>query len=301
MIPEPAVTGNIPFGDYKTWYRITGDLTSTATPLVVLHGGPGCSHDYVLPIANVSESGRAVVHYDQVGSGRSTLLPQKGADFFTVQLFLDELNNLLTHFGIEDDYFLLGQSWGAMLGAEHAVLRPGGLRGLILSNGLASASTWASEAKRLVGEMPAKHRDVLEHALSTGDFTSDAFKVAEGVYYDEHVCRVTPRPREYDITTEYMDADGTVYATMWGPSEFAPTGSLVSWSIVERLQQITAPTLVISGRHDEATPLVQKEFTDNISHAEQLILENSSHMPFFEEPELYIQAVNAFLEKCESN
>ena len=301
MILEPAVTGTVSFGEYKTWYRITGDLTSSATPLVVLHGGPGCSHDYVLPIANVANSGRAVVHYDQLGAGRSTLLPEKGADFFSVELYLAELNNLLMHFGIEDDYYILGQSWGAMLGAEHAVLRPQGLKGLILSNGLASAATWASEAKRLVGEMPAKHRDVLEHALSTGDFTSDAFKVAEGAYYDEHVCRLTPRPREYDVTTEYMDADGTVYATMWGPSEFAPTGSLVSWSIVERLQQITAPTLVISGRHDEATPLVQKEFTDNISHAEQLILENSSHMPFFEEPELYIQAVNAFLEKCESN
>ena len=301
MIPEPAVTGTVPFGDYKTWYRITGDLTSSATPLVVLNGGPGCSHDYVLSIANVANSGRAVVHYDQIGSGRSTLLPEKDADFLTVEFYLAELNNLLVHFDIEDDYFILGQSWGAMLGAEHAVLCPSGLKGLVLSNGLASAATWVSEAKRLIGEMPAKHRNVLEQALRTGDFTSDAFKEAEGAYYDVHVCRVTPKPREYDVTTEYMDVDGTVYATMWGPSEFAPTGSLVNWSIVERLSQIVAPTLVVSGRHDEATPLVQKEFMDNISHAEQIILENSSHMPFIEEPELYIQRVNAFLEKCESN
>ena len=301
MIPEPAVTGTVPFGDYKTWYRITGDLNSSATPLVVLNGGPGCSHDYVLSIANVANSGRAVVHYDQIGSGRSTLLPEKDADFLTVEFYLAELNNLLVHFDIEDDYFILGQSWGAMLGAEHAVLCPSGLKGLVLSNGLASAATWASEAKRLIGEMPAKHRNVLEQALRTGDFTSDAFKEAEGAYYDVHVCRVTPKPREYDVTTEYMDVDGTVYATMWGPSEFAPTGSLVNWSIVERLSQIVAPTLVVSGRHDEATPLVQKEFMDNISHAEQIILENSSHMPFIEEPELYIQRVNAFLEKCESN
>jgi L-proline amide hydrolase len=301
MIPEPAVTGTVPFGDYKTWYRITGDLTSSATPLVVLNGGPGCSHDYVLSIANVANSGRAVVHYDQIGSGRSTLLPEKDADFLTVEFYLAELNNLLVHFDIEDDYFILGQSWGAMLGAEHAVLCPSGLKGLVLSNGLASAATWASEAKRLIGEMPAKHRNVLEQALRTGDFTSDAFKESEGAYYDVHVCRVTPKPREYDVTTEYMDVDGTVYATMWGPSEFAPTGSLVNWSIVERLSQIVAPTLVVSGRHDEATPLVQKEFMDNISHAEQIILENSSHMPFIEEPELYIQRVNAFLEKCESN
>jgi len=301
MIPEPAVTGTVPFGDYKTWYRITGDLTSGATPLVVLHGGPGCSHDYVLPIANVSSSGRAVFHYDQLGSGRSTLLPEKGADFFSVELFLAELNNFLIHFGIEDDYFLLGQSWGAMLGAEHAVLRPSGLKGLILSNGLASAATWASEAKRLVSEMPEKHRVTLEKAIETGDLSGEAFKEAEGAYYDEHVCRLTPRPREYETTTEFMEADGTVYSTMWGPSEFAPSGSLVNWSIVDRLHKIVAPTLVVSGRHDEATPLVQKEFTDNISHAEQVILANSSHMPFFEEPELYIETIVAFLEKCESN
>lgn len=301
MILEPSVTGTIPFGEHKTWYRITGDLTSTATPLIVLHGGPGCTHDYVLPIANVADSGRAVIHYDQIGSGRSTLLPDKGADFFTIELYLLELQNLLTHFGIDDDYYLLGQSWGAMLGAEHAVLRPSGLKGLILSNGLASAATWASEAKRLVAEMPARHREVLQQAFQTGDFTGDQVKEAEGAYYEEHVCRVTPKPREYEVTTEYMDADGTVYATMWGPSEFAPTGSLVNWSIVDRLKQITAPTLVVSGRHDEATPLVQKEFTDNISKSEQVILENSSHMPFFEEPELYLETIITFLEKCESN
>lgn len=301
MIPEPAITGTVPFGDYKTWYRITGDLTSSATPLVVLHGGPGCSHDYVLPIANVANSGRAVVHYDQLGSGRSTLLPEKGVDFFTVELYLAELNNLLMHFGIEDDYFLLGQSWGAMLGAEHAVLRPSGLKGLILSNGLASSAMWASEAKRLISEMPETHRAALENAIQTGNFSGAAFKEAEGAYYDEHVCRLTPRPREYEATTEYMDADSTVYSTMWGPSEFAPSGSLVNWSIVDRLHKIVAPTLVVSGRHDEATPLVQKEFMDNISHAEQVILANSSHMPFFEEPELYIETIVAFLEKCESN
>jgi len=152
-----------------------------------------------------------------------------------------------------------------------------------------------------VSEMPERHRVTLQKAIATGDFSGDAFKEAEGAYYDEHVCRLTPRPREYEVTTEFMDADATVYSTMWGPSEFAPTGSLVNWSIVDRLHKIIAPTLVVSGRHDEATPLVQKEFTDNISHAEQVILANSSHMPFFEEPELYIDTIVAFLEKCESN
>ena len=86
MIPEATTEGTIPFGEWKTWYRVTGDLSSGVTPLVVAHGGPGCTHDYVLSIAALSASGRPVIHYDQVGAGNSTHLRDKGAEFWTVQL-----------------------------------------------------------------------------------------------------------------------------------------------------------------------------------------------------------------------
>jgi len=81
------------------------------TPLVVAHGGPGCTHDYVLALAQLAERGRPVVHYDQLGGGRSTHMPEKGGDFWTVELFLEELENLLVYLGLNDRYFLLGQSW----------------------------------------------------------------------------------------------------------------------------------------------------------------------------------------------
>ncbi|TIU53596.1 MAG: alpha/beta fold hydrolase, partial [Mesorhizobium sp.] len=86
------------------------------------HGGPGCTYDYVDTFKDIAVlDGRAVIHYDQLGNGNSTRLPEKGSDFWTVDLFLDELDTVLRSLGIEQRYAFLGQSWGGMLGAEHAV------------------------------------------------------------------------------------------------------------------------------------------------------------------------------------
>ncbi|HTB08663.1 MAG TPA: alpha/beta fold hydrolase, partial [Acidimicrobiales bacterium] len=131
MSENTTTEGLAPFREYETWYRITGDVHSEVTPLVVVHGGPGCSHDYLDSLVALARRGRAVIHYDQLGGGRSTLLPSRGADFWTVDLFLDELNNLLEALGVRSSYDLLGQSWGGMLGAEHAIRQPEGLRKLV--------------------------------------------------------------------------------------------------------------------------------------------------------------------------
>ncbi len=136
------VEGFIPFGKYQTWYRVFGDLQDSLAPLVIVHGGPGCTHDYLDGLKAIAETGRAVIFYDQVGGGRSTLLPDKGADFWTVQLFLDELDNVLSNLGIADRYDLLGQSWGGMLVAEHAINQPKGLNALVISNSPASMALW---------------------------------------------------------------------------------------------------------------------------------------------------------------
>src|SRR3954469_17794349 len=137
-IPEPSSTGTVGFLGWEVWYRVTGDLASGKAPLVVLHGGPGATHNYTLRIARIAEQGRAVIHYDQLGCGRSTHLRDKGADFWTVQLFVDELNNLIDHLAIRPAYHVLGQSWGGMLSAEFAVTRPKGLKALVIADSPAS-------------------------------------------------------------------------------------------------------------------------------------------------------------------
>ena len=291
--------GLVSFGEYETWYRVTGNIASGMTPLVVVHGGPGCSHDYLEGLAEIAASGRAVVHYDQVGGGRSTLLPNKGPEFWTVDLFLAELDNLLSFLGIEQRYFLLGQSWGGMLGAEHAIRRPAGLKGLVISNSPASMALWASEAKILRGEMPAEIEAALDRHEASGTTDDPEYLAATQAYYDLHVCRVVPNPPELVRTFEFLTNDPTVYNTMNGPNEFFCIGTLRDWSVVDRVKAIAAPTLLLSGRYDEATPATVQPFLDNIPDVRWEIFENSSHMPFIEEPERYRQVVESFLNSLD--
>jgi L-proline amide hydrolase len=297
MTSSTVLEGTIPFGEWETWYRITGDLGSAKTPLVVAHGGPGGTHDYLLAIAALAEGGRPVVHYDQLGAGRSTHLADKAADFWTVDLFLDELDNLLEALGIADRYHLLGQSWGGMLCAEHAIRQPDGLQALVISNSPASMALWSSEAKKLRALLPREVEDTLDRHEAVGTTSDPEYLAAQQVYYDEHVCRIVPNPPEVLRTTQFMDEDSTVYHVMNGPNEFFCIGTLRDWSVVDEVHRIAVPTLLASGRYDEATPATLQPFFDSIPDVRWEIFEESSHQPFVEEPERYLGVVEAFLAR----
>jgi len=294
-IPEANRQGRIAFGEYDTWYRVTGELGVGPTPLVVLHGGPGCTHDYVLRIADLAATGRAVVHYDQIGSGRSSHRPDAPAEFWNVGLFLDELDNLLTGLGIADDYALLGQSWGGMLAAEHAVRRPDGLRALVIADSPASMPLWLAAARKLRAELPPEVDATLTRHERAGTTDSDEYQRAMRVFYDRHVCRV-PWPDEVARTFEYLDEDPTVYHTMNGPSEFHVVGTLRDWSIVDRLGAVSVPTLLVSGRYDEAMPACVQPYAERIPDVRWEVFPNSSHMPHVEEPERFIALLAEFLD-----
>jgi L-proline amide hydrolase len=295
-IPEPSRTGTVDFRGWQTWYRVTGDLDAGKTPLVVLHGGPGAAHNYTLSIAGIAAQGRAVIHYDQLGIGNSTHLPERGADFWTVQLFLDELDNLLGTLGIAGRYHVLGQSWGGMLAAEHAVRRPAGLRGLVIANSPASMHLWLSEAGRLRSELPAEVQQTLLAHEAAGTTDDPAYKAAEDVFNARHVCRIVPNPPEVAETFALIDADPTVYHTMNGPNEFHVIGTLKDWSVIDRLDRITAPTLLVSGRYDEATEAAVQPYAENIPDVRWTIFEESSHMPHVEEEQSYLRLVGGFLD-----
>ena len=300
-VPDASREGTVAFHGHETWFRVTGDLEATRAdgraPLVVLHGGPGATHDYVLRIARIAEHGRAVVHYDQLGCGRSTHLPDAEPDSWTVQLFLDELDAVLGGLGIADGYHLLGQSWGGMLAAEHAVRRPSGLRALVIANSPASMVLWLSEANRLRDLLPEQVQATLLRHERAGTTDDPEYAEAEKVFYDRHVCRVVPNPPEVAASFAALAQDPTVYHAMNGPSEFHVIGSLKQWSVVDRLPQVHAPTLLVSGRHDEATEATVQPFADGIPDVRWTIFEDSSHMPHVEQEELYLQVVGAFLDQ----
>ncbi len=292
-----VVEGFSAYQEYQTWYRITGSLNSPKLPLVVAHGGPGCTHDYVDSFKDIAETGRPVIHYDQIGNGKSTHLRHKGADFWTVEFFLGELDALLAHLGIAERYAYLGQSWGGMLGAEHAIRQPAGLKALVIANSPASMQLWLEGAASLRANLPQHVQAELTRHEKNGTIEHPAYKLATEVFYDRHVCRLKPRPVEVQRTFDAMDEDPTVYHTMNGPTEFHVVGTLKTWSVIDRLDRIIAPTLAFRGAFDEATTECMQPFWDRIANVEAHVFPNSSHMPHVEEKDDCLALVEGFLAR----
>ncbi|SBT43785.1 L-proline amide hydrolase [Micromonospora auratinigra] len=297
MTPAPTAKGTVEFGEHRTWYRVTGRLDEGTPPLVVLHGGPGSTHDYLLGLAGLSRTGRPVVHYDQLGNGGSTHLPGRGADFWTVELFLAELDNLLDRLGVAGDYVLFGQSWGGVLAAAHAAGRPAGLRGLVVANAPASYPLWLPELDRLRAALPPGVDATLRRHEAAGTTDSPAYTAAMMVFYQRHVCRRRPLPPELMATFMEINGDPTVYHSMNGPSEFCVTGTLRDYSLLDRLPLIDVPTLVLSGEHDEVTPAAVRPFHDLIPGARWEIVEGASHLPHLETPDRFDALLTEFLDK----
>ena len=281
----------------ETWYRVTGELrpgdSSTPAPLVVLHGGPGATHDYLLSLTDLAD-GRAVVHYDQLGNGSSTHYPDRGADFWTVELFVRELHNLVDALGIADRHHILGQSWGGFLGQEYALTHPPGLRALVLADTAASFPDFVAEANRLRALLPPEVEATLRLHEEAGTTADPGYMAACLVFYGRHLCRVD-WPPEVAESFAWIERDPTVYHTMNGPSEFHVIGCIRNWQSKDRLGEIDVPTLLVSGRHDEATPALQQVLLDGIPGSEWVCFEDSSHMPHVEERGRYMQVVAGWL------
>ena len=210
-------TGTMKWEHGNTWYRVIGDLKSKQTPAVVIHGGPGAPHNYVLGIVHlIAMTGRPVIVYDQIGCGQSTHLGDKPSDFWTVELFKSELNLLLKELKIAKKYILVGQSWGGILSFAHAVEKPKGLQGLIIANSLASIPKWLPEIERLVTELPAVHRKAVHKGMAEGIYTSPEFQAANDYFTTQHLVRV---PMTTDVAEAFgqLATNPTVYEAMWGP------------------------------------------------------------------------------------
>jgi L-proline amide hydrolase len=286
--------GTLDWDAGTTWYRVVGD--GERPPLVLLHGGPGAPHDYLEPLASLArETGRACVFYDQIGCGRSQHMPDAPREFWTVELFCRELEALIEHLGIGDRYHVLGQSWGGMLGMEHAVRRPAGLRSLVVANSPASIALWIEEANRLRTELPPDVQETLTRHESDGTTDSSEYQQAMMVFYERHLCRIVPFPEELQRTFDKLEEDPTVYQTMNGPSEFHVVGKLLGWDITPRLGEVEVPVLVISGEYDEATPAVVQPLVDALRDVRWELFEGASHSTHLEDPQRFRALVTSFL------
>ncbi|KDR80335.1 hypothetical protein GALMADRAFT_208447 [Galerina marginata CBS 339.88] len=262
---------------YQTWYKVYGDLKNSGhRPVVALHGGPGMSHHYMLPHKTIFEkAGIPVLFYDQIGNGASSHCPGVPKEFWTPELFMDELDNILQALGIYDDFDLLGQSWGGMLAAQYAASRtPKGLKRLVIASSPASLPLMITGIEALLDKFPPGFAETIRKHEAEGTFEAKEYQEATQTFYKKHVCTVDPR---------------------WGPSEFSIVGSLKDWSIVDILHKIPYPTLLISGSEDEVQEISCIPFVLNIPKIKWVEIQNSTHLPEFEEPERYFQVILNFL------
>jgi L-proline amide hydrolase len=294
----PAREGFISFRGYQVWYRIVGeDEAPGKFPLLCLHGGPGATHDYLEPLEAMATTGRRVIFYDQLGVGNSD--HPHNPSLWTVQLFVEEVGVMREALGL-DRVHILGQSWGGMLGMEYALTQPAGLVSLIVADSPASIPQWVAEANRLRAELPADVQETLSRHEAAGTTGDPDYQKATQAFYSRHVCRVDPLPACVDRTFKKLEEEPEVYNTMNGPNEFHVIGLLKDWDIIDRLPEIHVPTLVLSGRYDEATPLIAETVHRGIPGSEWVLFENSSHMPHVEETDRYLQVLTSFLDRVES-
>ncbi|KAF9447767.1 proline imino-peptidase [Macrolepiota fuliginosa MF-IS2] len=284
----------------KTWYRIYGNLKSGVRPLVVLHGGPGVTSDYLTSFSALTlERSIPVIIYDQLGNGLSTHLPEKMGDigFWIEQLFLDELKHLLDHLGIYENYDLLGHSWGGMLGARHAVRQPRGLKHLVIMSSPASNKLWIEAQEVLRRKLPQDVQDVLDTCEREGKTDTKVYQNAVGVYYSRFLCTLAPMPESLQKSFEWMEKDPTVYLTMNGPSEFYMIGPIKDWTILDEVHKISVPTLLTNGRKDEAADSCMYPFFKLVPRVRWIQFSESSHMAHLEEHEFFFQVVGLFLSE----
>ena len=255
-MPEtlPQTEGRIPFKGHSTWYTIVGEGEEPGKlPLLLLHGGPGGAHDYMESMGELARGGRRVIMYDQLGCGKSPV--PSNPDMWTVELFVEEVDVVRQALGLERLH-ILGQSWGGMLGMEYALTQPDGVESMVICDSPARMDLWVEEANRLRAELPPDVQATLLAHEQAGTTDDPAYEEACLVFYNRHVCRV---PWSESVTRLFgTDAERGLH-----DDERAERVPLHRHAAdVGRdagLWEITIPTLVISGRYDEATPRISQE------------------------------------------
>ena len=292
------VEGRLPFREYEVWYRVVGDDEDEGKlPVLLLHGGPGATHDYLESLEALAETGRRAIFYDQLGCGKSDL--PDDASLWKVETFVDEVAAIRERLGLERLH-IFGNSWGGMLAMEYALTRPQGVASMVVASSPSSIPQWVAEANRLRAELPQEIQETLSKHEEAGTTSDPEYEEAATVFYKRHVCRLDEWPDFVLRSFRFIAEHGVVYNTMNGPSEFHVIGTLKDWDITDRLGEIRIPTLVITGEFDEATPAINRTVSSGIPGAESVIYPGASHMAHVEDPEGYMRVLDDFFTRAET-
>jgi proline-specific peptidase len=284
--------GRVDVDGFRTWYRVVGDLGGR-TPLLCLHGGPGSTSAYHARLEALADE-RAVVRYDQLGSGRSEQPPSPR---WSLPLFRAEVRAVRQALGL-DRVHLLGTSWGGMLALEHALDRPGTIASLVLSSTLASTRQWTAEVRKLRDAMPPEVVAVFDEADRAQRWAGPEWDAADDAFGARHFYRGADKA---EVDAMRVGRCVEAYEAMWGPNEWTASGELADWDVRDRLGEIDVPTLVIRGAYDLCTPPVAETLVRGIPGARLEVFEESSLTPVLEEPARYLAVVRDFLHHADGS
>ncbi|MBF4160735.1 proline iminopeptidase-family hydrolase [Nocardioides acrostichi] len=292
----PEREGFIPErGDSRIWYRANG-LDKDGVPLLIVHGGPGFSHHYLLSLTDLAAD-RPVYFYDQSDTGMSDRPGRR--DRWNVEHFVDEIETVRQGLGLER-FFVLGHSWGGTLVPPYAARHPAGLAGVILASPAVSEPRWAADAIRLRQTLPAEMRERLESHERAGTRDSQEYQETCEAYSARFFCNTDPWPEDILKTFDYMN--GEQFAAMWGFTDFGaePGTSCKGYDGTSHLSAISVPTLFTGGEFDECQPETLRDYGDLVPDSQIEIFAGASHSPQYEVRKAWMDTVSTWMRDVEA-
>lgn len=287
-------------GTFNVWTRHVGD--NPRIKLLLLHGGPGCTSEYFECFDSyLPRAGIEYYHYDQLGSLRSSQpdIPE----LWEVERFVDEVEQVREALGLDaGNFFLLGHSWGGILAIEYALRHQQHLKGLIISNMMASIPAYNRYAESVL--MPGIPPAVLAEIKSmeaTEDYDNPRYmELLIPYHYEHHVLRMPHAQWPDPVQRAFAHINPKIYIPMQGPSELGGSGKLQNWDRTSDLPKVTVPTLTIGAAHDTMDPQHMAAMARALPQGRHLHCPNGSHMALYDDQVAYVSGLLDFLHGVDS-
>jgi proline iminopeptidase len=279
-------------GQYHVWTKRMGE---GPIKILLLHGGPGCSHEYFESFEQFMPPGIEFIYYNQLGSYLSD--QPDDTSLWTVERFREEVEQVRRALGLEQ-FYLYGQSWGGLLGLEYALKYQQHLKALIVSNMTASIPSYLGHVNHLRSLMPADRVKVFEQYEALGQLDAPEYQEVLTELYNRHICRVVPWPEPVQRMFSHLATP--VYNTMQGDNEFVVTGTFKDWDRWADLHLVRVPTFLTVGRHDSMNPADIEKMGTLMPDAKVQICENGSHLSMWDDQETYFGGLLEFINQIEA-
>lgn len=289
-----------PDGTFRVWTKRVGN--NPRIKVLLLHGGPGMTHEYLEAFDSFFPGqGIQYYYYDQLGSYYSD--QPNDTKLWTLPRFVDEVEQVRKALGLnKDNFYLYGHSWGGVLALQYALKYQDHLKGLIISNMMASAPAYDAYAHKVL--MPAMDQKALAEilALEKAGKTDDPkyMDLLMPNFYTRHILRMPPEQWPDPVMRAMNHVNETIYTLMQGPSEMGLSGRLEDWDVSKQLKDIKVPTLTIGARYGTMDPKYMKWMAGQVQHGRYLYCARGSHLDMYDDQKIYMDGVIKFIEDVDA-